>query len=227
MLRGHGSNLNIAVVSIALIATFFLWTNFDAGFGALTSGMLIVYLIFLSSRKLRQIPMIRPGAKFTKTVIFSVVGFAIWVVLANVITATATGAVPNFFSLDAFAILAENTQVPILATDATTTFISYGIIIPIAESVLFLSFVAVALMAVTKTKFRFDMKSPKMMFIVAGVGMTVALFHITVRGFGDLALVTDSVFFGLSMLLVFWRGHMAEAIAMHVLNNSMVLAVGQ
>jgi len=205
------------------IATVFLYLNVSPEVGTPFAIMTLLYLISLGSSAFQKIEIMRTPTKISEIVGVGLVALSGWVILSSfALQYLAPAFAPqSVFSLDFFQALSAQTQIPILSADPFVRFLTYGVVIPIIETVFFLSFVLVFWAKALRQPLVF---SPRQMLLVAVlVGATGSLFHLTVRIAQNYALFADFLFFFISALIVLKYREMSHAMVFHILNNSIVV----
>lgn len=216
---GLKSELAKVLIGSVLILTFFLFSNFDPIVAAATFGMIVLYIVWG-----RKIPIVKGGQTLVKILLVTALAFAGWIIIASVLDSLLYGSAFSPFSL--FERIATYTTLPTLTQNQNLQLLVYGVDIPIAESLLSLSFILLFWSRLFRFVPRWNPMDPKMWFVISLVGMVMAVFHFTVRRFSEVGLVTDFAFFAFSAAVVMFRGQLAEGILIHVLNNSMVVYFG-
>lgn len=209
---------------IVLIFLLFTGVNINPQVGMYYLGGFLAYFALLMARRRDWIIEIKRGNKsFFDAVPVAVAVLAAWGFLStSILTHTAF--------VDFFARLYTEANVPALSSDPTAALILFGVVVPIVESFMFLNFVliyAAKLIKVNVSWPRFGTESFwKMLMVCAVVGAVGSLFHITVRGMSEWALLVDFLFFTISAVLVFKYKQLLEPMWFHILTNSAVLILG-
>jgi membrane protease YdiL (CAAX protease family) len=215
-----------------LIATSFIYINVSASIGTLYTLFSVFYLASIfARRKDWVVEIITKNTDLLKSLILSFASFIVWVCIASFMFVYVK---PNMMSAIEFESLFSNiasyTQVPVISTDFMLKLIIYGILIPVIESLFFLSFVLKFWSRLLNVNIMwYNFRSPyflKMLYVCALVGACGSLFHLAVRMSSDFALILDFLFFFISSLIVFRTKRLFEAINLHILNNSCVLLFG-
>jgi len=229
-----------------LIVMAFTWINVEPTVGAFYVAMTLIYFITVGNRRFSEIELIVTRQDIGKAFIGAGVVLVAWVIASMWIWEQTGGQVSLGFTPEAFSTffrqLALFTQVPVLADDPNIKFITFGINIPIIESLFFLSFVLLFWAKLLSVPVRWhSVNSPyflKMLGVCVLVGVSGMLFHLTARSLNDIALGIDVLFFGVSALIVFASAsripliggdvkvNMFKGVVFHVMVNSLVLVVG-
>ncbi len=232
------------MLAVALIIFFgFVAPNVDTTVGFYYITMPIVYLIVVGSKPLKEIEILVQGQDLGRVAAASVAVLMAWIGLSMMVWQSTTGAVSFGFTpqnIQAFfSQLSIFTNIPVLSNDPLLRFIIYGVAIPIAESMLFLSAVLLLWAKLLKVPIAWHgPTSPKflmMLFVCLLVGISGSYFHLTARSLQDIPLLIDVLFFGISALGVFastsripvvggdQKVNMSKMIGFHLLVNSFVL----
>lgn len=128
-----------------------------------------------------------------------------------------------------FHLLATST--PILANSVVLTFISWGIIVCIIETVFFngrlLEGLSTYAELITGKKVSLDKFSPQLVIVILVVAALFTLFHITAKGLSSLPLLITFVFSVISSILVLRHKELKGAILLHMATNSAAVAASQ
>lgn len=214
--------VELVLTFFALVFTIFLWSNFDPVIASATFAMCVLYWIPISRGK-GLVPTFAGRQKAVQTLIIGIGVFVAWIFISGMILKTASGSTFSVFSGEVFSQMASLTQVPVLSDDPTMRILVYGVTIPIAETLFAFSFLLFGISALAKVSLKWNPNDPKMYWVVFIIAGLMAIFHFTVRRFSDVGLLVDFAFFALSGFLVFWRGQLAEAMLLHIANNTAVI----
>ena len=213
------------VTIILIVIATFLWVNFDSLIGGVYTSFVLLYLISITTKQIPFVQIYNASTPIAISLITAGVLFSIYLIIAGF---TITYINPNlqFTLLDTSVIdsIAEKTQLPIFSSsNATIRFLVYGLFIPIAESLFALSLVFGLFSKGLNAPLGSRMSSFKIYWVAIIIGMVMAFFHATVRQFSGYALITDAIFFSLSVVLVYYRKQILDATLFHVILNSFVL----
>ncbi len=212
------------IVVAAFIFLLFTGININPQVGTYYSLGLLGYMAVLMARRKDWFLQIRKGKKsYFDAIPIAIAILVAWTALSStVLTHTAFG---EFFSR-----LYTEANLPVLSNDPTMALVLYGTVVPVVETFMFLSFVLVFAAKLIKVPIRWHKPGSKnflkMLAVCAVVGAIGSLFHITVRGMSDWALMVDFFFFAISALITFKYGQLLEGMWFHILTNSVVLIVG-
>lgn len=207
---------------LALALVFFL-VNVSLTLGVIYLAFLLIGWNVYQDRRFISFPTVARKFNFFKSISITIVAFSAFLLTATVIS--------GFFGpvLSVKAVVGElaNTFKPVLAGSKILNFIGIGIIGPIIETrfasrlMEFLSFkMAIPL--------KFDLLNPSTHFMIAIMAAVFTLFHISAKlATGDLAFAITFLFFFFTGWLILFTRQTLEAVKMHVLNNSIVMAVKQ
>lgn len=225
-------NLNDEEILVAIIGviTAFIWINVSPSVGAFYTVAVMFYLVPVMSKRrdwivqtLTNRPPILNGVIIAFAVLF------VWIIASSFILDAAVPSTEITYN-NFFEQLRLYTNIPVLSSDPIASFATYGIAIPIIESFIFLSFALSLFLKVFKMKLGwYPPGHPlfyKMLWIVALVGVTGSMFHLTIRQLADVALIVDGLFFAVSAFLVFRFKRLFEGMVFHILTNSGVLILG-
>jgi hypothetical protein len=224
--------------SIALVVmSIFIAVNVREDVGVIYMGMALTYMILVFSNKVKAIEIISTPTNFVRSIVIVALFFSVWVVASSFILGILNPMYQiNIFSLDLFKILSTMAETTVISNDPAVIFAVWGVFIPVDESVFFLTTVLIMFGILLGTakfgQIRWQPRNPKMWMNCILVGITAALFHMTVRQYVSYALVADAIFFTLSSVVVFYTAKkrpsadMKEAIVGHIINNSTVLLLG-
>jgi len=216
------------LVSIIVILTAFLWINVNPQLGAFyTVATLFYFMPLIAKRKDFFVEIMTASQKIIKGVFIALAVLGIFLIASTtVLKFTGTEVAMSDF----FTHLNAQTQIPILSQNPSIRLATYGVAIPIIESLFFLSFVLTLAARAFRLRIQWHkFGTPsfwKMIIVCAVVGATGSLFHMTVRLMADTALLVDFIFFAGSALLVFKFRQLFEPILFHILVNSGVLILG-
>lgn len=121
-----------------------------------------------------------------------------------------------------------DTNVPVLDNNKYVIMAVYGFAFPIFETLGLLALAMTFWAGVLKTSVLedFNFKNFKHIWLVLLVGATCSLYHLVVRQGQDLALFSDFVFFGLSVIVAMKRKQLFEAFGIHAIVNTIVVLLG-
>lgn len=225
---------------ILLFASLFAIINISPDVGVFyTFAVVIYFFLVLLKRRDWVIEFIVKNQNFTKSTLVSLVFFGGWLLFSSIIIPFFDPQVESMMpGAMVFERLAKHTQIPVLSDDPYVRVAVFGIMIPIMESFLFLSFgIKLAAKALKLREIRwYKLNSPqgkKMLWICAIIGVVASLFHMSVRLARDYALIVDVMFFFISSILVFYtstfkpkKARLTEASLVHCFVNSGVLLLG-
>lgn len=198
-----------------------------------TFGVLFYLIPLLARRKDWIVEFITKRQNILKSMGVGLIALAVWIYASSFLITYVEPSIESIVPGTAvFEALSRQTQVPILSQDPTVRLVVYGILIPIVESLFFLSF---WMKFLSKKIFQlpqirwYRVGTPqfwKMLWVCAVTGATGSLFHLTVRMASDYALLVDFLFFFCSSLLVFKFRRLTEATSFHAMVNSGILIFG-
>jgi hypothetical protein len=212
------------LVVLAFIFLLFTGININPQVGMYYSLGLLGYMTVLMARRKDWFLQIRRGKKsYWAAIPTAAVLLIAWGALSTTVLTHLS--FPDFFSR-----LYTEANLPVLSADPTMALVLYGTVVPIVETFMFCSFVLVFGAKLLKVPIRWHNPGTtnflKMLAVCAMVGAIGSLFHITVRGMSDWALMIDFLFFALSALVTFKYKQLLESMWLHILTNSVVLMVG-
>jgi hypothetical protein len=195
-----------------LISTAFIYLNVNPQVGVAYSIFALVYALVLFSRDslFKPVQLIAPGQDLIMMCIAGFVVFAGYAFLMSsispVLNAGSAVGIEGFIRF----VQAE-TNIPVLTSDLLIREAIWGLAIPWIEGMLFLGVVLVFYANLIKTGVRFEKKNLfKIVWVCALVGVTAAMFHISVSQIDparsvnfEFALITDFVFFSIMAMAVF------------------------
>jgi len=114
---------------------------------------------------------------------------------------------------------------PILQESKILLLIGWGLLIPIVETVLFNGKIFEALYDSLRRR-GFDLKrltGSTMIVLLIIIGAISALYHLTSKNMETVPLMITFMFFTISGILVVWKGHLREAILIHIIGNSIAV----
>lgn len=219
------------LVAIVGVITAFIWINVSPSVGSFYTVAVMFYLVpVFAKRKDWVVQTLTKRPPLVNGVVIALVILFVWVMASSFIL---DSLMPNtevsFYNF--FDNVRAHTNLPVLGSDATANFATYGIAIPIIESFIFISFVFMLAFKGLGLK-QLNWYPPghplfwKMIWVCAIVGATGSLFHLTVRVLVDQLLFVDAMFFFISALLVFRFKRLFEGMLFHIFTNSGVLLLG-
>jgi hypothetical protein len=222
---------DMAVMAWLAFSIVFFLLMFDRDFGniyiAICFASLVFYLKdFLISNRVISFPIERDTRTRWLELFIGIAGYAVFLVLTSIVTKVfSPQSLPGVSSASIVDIIrAMSTDIyqataPILAGSVILMVIGWGLMIPIAETLLFNGKVFEALYDMVRTKTFLTMA---MLCLVVGSG--AALYHLTSKSGSSLALMITFIFFTLCAFVVWWRRSLMAAIFMHMAAN--LIAVG-
>lgn len=213
------------LVGFIVLATAFLFINVNADVGTLYSIGAFLYLLPIVAKNRRYfIEVIKGtlGNRIFSILLFSFIGVLVWALISSYLIQK----LPTFSLIDTFRFIKTQTNIPILSQDPTVRILTYGIIIPIVETFIFLSFGLLFWGKIFSYHLLWNPRDLKMWIVAGLVGITGSIFHITVRLASSSALAIDFLFFFISALLVIRFKELIQAMFFHIITNTAVLLVG-
>lgn len=210
------------LVSIAAIATAFIWINVQPQVGSFYAFGVVLFLVpVLAKRKDYFVQFMDKHVKLPNVIIVAGAVLVAWVLASSFVLSYSTQSEVAF--VDFFAKLQTHTNIPVLGNDQIANTATYGILIPVVETMIFLSFTLMVMLRIFNIKLQWYKRgSPnfyKMIWVCVMIGVIGSMFHWSTRLLDDVALAVDFVFFFASALLVFRFKRLIEAMAFHIFVN--------
>jgi len=213
--------------AIALILLSFFYINFDPEvattfFIILVSGILILIFDLFGPTGI-SFPIEKISSNRKKALIQVLGAYVIFVVISiliNIVLASQTNSVMSVFEI-------FSTNKPLLANNVLLTIFIWGFLIPFVETAVFFGIWMEFIKDSTKirTSQGFGVENILLALLMAGA---FAFFHLQVRfvqggAVNNPALIITFVFGLLSSLMVLKYGEVKQAIALHVLVNTLAM----
>ena len=213
-----------AVFFIVGILLAFVATNIETTLGVIYIGMLgIAFLTFITDKQPTWVIERKPNrlksailayGAYIAVSVLSAVGLAIFKLTDN--AQVGLSSVSSAVEILAQAELALANSVPL-------NIFSFGVLIPIVETILFFGIMLEILQDWTKHKPKIiDIKTIGMIALISGA---FTAFHFSAKGFRDEALFMVFIFSVVSIILVLYEGQLMSAIMLHILWNTSALLV--
>ena len=238
----------ILTAILGILSAFSIY-NIDPSVGMFYTFAIIFYFVpLLTKRKDWLIEYLTPKLDLIKSIVVSAAVFAGWLITTTLIY-TAFMSVPTTESVipqQVFAELSRTSYIPVLSDNPGVLFVVYGVFIPLAESMFFLSFIlkfwSSKIFHLPEVRW-YKPGTPqfwKMLWVCALVAACGSLFHMTARItkatlevlpmpinlYIDYTLTNDFFFFFVSSLVVFFRKRLFESSNFHIFVNIGVLLLG-
>lgn len=208
-------------ILIALTVLFpFLATNFNNNLGTTYSIFTLASIIYLILDPQRDIPFKKESNFFLTSILVAGVAVVGFMLLSTYAIIPGTKGLLN--------LLASST--PVLANDPFTNKFVFGVLVAIAETLFFFTYLFDLLASMANVKINtYNLRSMRLWSIIIGLSLLFMLFHLTAKMTGSAADTTATlvvVFFMaiFSLLLVVVREQALDSVLFHVLLNS--LAIG-
>lgn len=236
-LKRNVSSFELSLTLGMLILSFVLLVNFSELVGVMMLGSLLIYLISINSSRIGFVRIINDKYDISKILMYSSFLFLGWLVLTYfTITFISPNAMFSVFSVtNIFNYFATKSEVSyyVLSQDKFIQLLSFGIVMPIVESLLALSLI----LKYWADRFRIPImwrpKDIRMWYVIILVGAIMGLTHLTTRYITgglqslDSLLITDGLFFSIGAMWVFLSTRvyktnvpqMAEGMLMHLFIN--------
>lgn len=220
------------MVGILGIILSFIYLTIDPKLATIYSIFTILYGITLADRSWKEVQIL--GRKFDIMQAFVIVAFtlAIFTIISAFILGMLNPEFKNSYGLQLYQKLQVYSNFPMVRYEEYRLIV-YGILIPIIESMFFLSFVLIFFAKLLKVRIRNLPNSwsrllqhGKAIWLACLVGATASIFHLQVRTKFSYALVVDFIFFTLSALIILRYKHMLEAIGLHQAVNTLIILGG-
>jgi membrane protease YdiL (CAAX protease family) len=225
-------NKPISEIGLAAWLAFsivFMLLMFDRDFGLIYIAIVVTWFIFFIKDKLFynktiSFPVERSAQGRGMEVMIGIAGYAVTLLVITFIQSTFNpSALPTGSVVDVLRQISTElyqASTPILRDSIILMVVGWGILIPIAETVLFNGKIFEAL---------YDWLKPRGLITIivlsSIVGAVAALYHLTSKSGSSTALMITFAFFTISSLVVWWRKDLRAAIIMHVLNNGLAVAL--
>ena len=223
----------IIVGALTIILTF-IYLTIDAKLATIYSIFTILYGITIADKSWKEVQII--GYRLDMMRFFIVVSFslAIFTIISAFILGILNPNMQNLYGLQLYKVLQTYTSFQLNPGYEAYKLIVYGIMVPVIESVFFLSFVLMFYAKLLKVRIRNLpnswsklLQNPKVIWLACLVGATASIFHLQVRAKMSYALIVDFIFFTLSALLTIKYKQSLEAIGLHQAVNCLVILGGK
>jgi len=190
---------------LSIIAASFIVVTLSQSIGVPFAIMAIAYAIY--AQRTEVIPFSTGATRIPKLLVLGGVLIFGWFMIGSL------------FGQHTFSVLSSSYIENFTIDNAFVKLAVFGIFIPLVETFLFLGIV----LKLISRKLQMS-ENIKRILVPAGVGLSAAAFHVTVRMFSPSALLVDFLFFFLSAILVMYKNELKQAFIAHALVNSIVLA---
>lgn len=207
-----GQGLVIFLIFIFL----FLGINVNPDIGYIYALMLLGFYIIIDDNKRITKSFFTNKRDFFNTIVIGVVAYGIFYVGTSVIISflfpTETGLTVQGLTFDYIQAALSNSQF--------VENITFGILIPIVETIAFFGAIPQIYSYWAKVPFKLDLSNPSLLFMIIFISAAFTVFHITAKGVTNTKALMVSFLFGItSMILVLWRGQYGDAVVLHIVNN--------
>lgn len=200
---------------------------FDERLGIVYSLMMVASWFWYQTDNNHFYKIARPENKLSKILMEAAVAYGVFLFISTVLVqviAPATLSIINLQSI--FQLLSAST--PILKGSKVLTFIGWGILIPVIETILFFVIAqegfAEGIGRVTGRKINLGRYEPRMIWAVLLIASAFVLFHLTAKQLEIVPLMITGVFAIISGLLVIRQKEARGAVALHIISNALVVA---
>lgn len=234
-LRQQNLQVFAVLFTIVSIILMFLHINFDPQVGGIFTLFIVIAAVLTILNRRIDIPLVRPGSKPVQIILYSVGGYFAFVI-ASTLVGQYLGLVERFSLLSTDAIK-QVTQLyaqyipffaqtePLLAGQPQLLYLAFAILIPIAETIVFIKlFEAIHDWAGVTP----NLKRLITWTVLAGISIGFGLFHLTAKGLQDkaeIALSITIIFMAISLVVATIRKQSVEAINMHIIANSIAVTI--
>jgi membrane protease YdiL (CAAX protease family) len=225
---------------LAWLAVSIVWMRlvFDADFGDIYQSIVVATLAFylldiftnlfkygvISLKKIVSFPVERDTSTRWLELFIGIAGYAVFLVATSLVTQVfspqslpTTNSLVDIISQMSTDIYQATT--PILAGSVILMVIGWGLMIPIAETLLFNGKVFEALYDMVKKK---SFLAILMICLIIGAG--AAMYHLSSKSGNSVSLMITFMFFTICAFMVWWRKSLMAAIFCHMCAN--LIAVG-
>ena len=214
----------------------FMLLMFSRDYGLIYIAMVFVWLTFLLfDTGGIKFPIEKSSKGRLESVFLSLIAYAVFLLGTTVLTVMfLPSSLPtsNVFDSNNFLEIIKymatgilQASGPILQESKILLLIGWGLLIPIVETVLFNGKVFEALYDSLR-KQGFDLRkitSSTLIVLLVIIGAVSALYHLTSKNMETVPLMITFMFFFISGVLVVWKGHLREAILIHIIGNSIAV----
>lgn len=189
------------------VFTIFVAINLSSVVGLPLAVMSIIYLLFTMQNKI--LPFVTKSIIDFKYIIFGGLSVFLWASIST-----------GLFSVNAFSALASVGKFGI--DNPLMLLLIWGIVIPLVENGFFFGVLFKFISEKARSSNR--LQDIGTIVTICVVAASATLFHVSVRGLSDAALMIDLLFFGISGVLVVVSRNIQASGYAHILVNSIVVA---
>lgn len=220
----NGTRINTELMVAIVIAAIFLFfsVNFSPQIlGMIFFGMVVVYYIFAERFPTKFSKIAENREAIIKGLLPAIGLLIVWLAASNYIFSVFQ--VPEIQTESVVATLAAYTTPPIISEVPMLRFFVFGILIPIAETFFFFGLFVPFIISALRVRIgdRFNVSWIIVALIAASV---MGIFHLTTHIALEYALITDFIFAFISGMLVLYYKRLNEAMLLHIIANSVIIA---
>jgi len=211
-----------SLVSIIVLFSIFTLIVLSPAVGTPLLAFGLIYLVLINSGGDRVFQFSR--GKYRKEKSIAIIGVALVCFLfAGGLAVSMVGNLP-FSLFSSLQLLSDQAIIPLTIESQPIQILIWGIIIPILETLFFLGIVGKLLSNKLGVR-KFDPQNLNTWIVIITVGAVASMFHIVSQFMMEQALITDWIFFSVSMGLVLWRQELKDASILHIILNVVTLGI--
>jgi len=207
----------MTVVGVLLV---FLLINFDLRIGIVFLSLLILEWLMYNSKMFKSYPFLTRGESGFNTIIFIMIGFVAYI-YGSMALLSSTGV---NLTLSTFIQFASQETIPALAGDPYISAFIITVPGPIVETRFFARLMEFTAM-MTRIQIKPDIFHLPQWGLFAFISGVFSIFHLTVKLTSEIGMLLTFSFMMVSLWLIAYREQTAEAVGVHILNNSLVVAL--
>jgi len=216
------------IFTFVVILLLFMLLNFDPKMGQIFALMALASVsLYLIDKRISYPIEKYPKEKF-KSIVYGVGGYFLFIIISTLLLqflkfADIVGirSTINFFSEYLSTFFSQYS--PALVDSPILTFIGWGILIPITETILFFGRLFEAFVDFWKINVKINSISTWLVMMMTSAVFT--LFHLSAKGIANNAALLMVFLFGMvSLYFVVIRSQLIEAITIHIIANSIAIS---